>query len=238
MTRGAAATRATLKATLQKRIAVGTVAASVLSVVCILIAANAAALGETRPLELVPPSEQSAGDFAPADWYIKINSSTATDFEIESIIVTPDDQTVSPPIPIVKTIANMSTLDAVMPDEVVAARPGDVIRIATPHVLTLAPGIYAERVTLTVFDDEYDLPVTHQQLRFMDVTETRIRRISADEYSELIEPTTTITDASGKAIVFHVGASGGPPVDLSGPVRFAERVDQAASNAQNGEVMR
>ncbi len=87
-----------------------------------------------------------------------------------------------------------------------AKSQGVQIKFPSPHEKPLEKGVYAQRVEVTVWHAELDVPVVQSTARFFHVTEDGMREIDSTTYSNVIEPLHTITDENGNKEAVYYGS--------------------------------
>jgi len=100
---------------------------------------------------------------------------------------------------------------AVAEEQDAAVEPlgGEKLAVPSPHLLSLAPGFYSERVTVTAWDSLLDEAVVQAALRYFEVTQQGIVAISSGKYSDAVEPASPGLDRFGKAILVQAGTGRG-----------------------------
>lgn len=206
--------RQTVKHVLRRRIwqLVGTCRATarhtpILSV-GLLCVVEAGATPPQPPVKLVDGLANFEEDALLPDLEVELNSDTVRDVEVESVIRLPNEELVSQPGPVGRSILNVLMPAMSQRDDVVVGRRGDVLVIPNPHPLNLASGVYTEMIKITVIDDAMDFPLESIDFRFFEITSRGMRRISSAEYTDLTVSKVLDFDRNGQPGLAFAGVLG------------------------------
>ncbi len=160
-----------------------------------------------RPFITVLPVVASSSA-SPGEVRLLVEADAVEEIDIESVI-----QTESGPITSVET-AGVSVVDpntvfeadrASLPAGHAVAAKGDVVGLGLLHAMSFVPGVYAERVLVTLVVAGHDYPFDVSAYRHFEVTEEGTRPISIEEYSRRTLPLVTLPDGRQ-----YVKGAGGP----------------------------
>jgi hypothetical protein len=146
------------------------------------------------------------GVFSPSAFEIMINVDTVLHVRVSTTLLGPDEQVIDESGPIDIDVDRAS--ESVLNRGAVVAGIGDLVTIDNPHELELAPGLYEQRIGMTVFDESLDSDFLDIHARFIEVTESGLHRLSSAEYGELTQPLVYEVDRDGNPIVTIAGQLG------------------------------
>jgi hypothetical protein len=149
-------------------------------------------------------------------------------------------------IGIASTLESGNREVAVAEEQDAAVEPlgGEELTVPSPHLISLAPGFYSERVTITAWDSLLDEAVVQSALRYFEVTPQGIIAVSSGTYSNAVQPTSLGFDRFGKTILIQAGSGRGivpvlpkvlqfnPP--LEEPVQLPPRDDKDSGTDRVG----
>ncbi len=169
-------------------------------------APNSLAMGTETHFNLVPLDTVYNSFYTP-DIVINLSSPSIQKISVASIIEQ-GDQVLDEAI-----VARGYEVDAIFLSQAkttrqkLEAESHDIqIKFPSPHEMPLKKGVYAQRVQVTVWDSELDIPVVQSSARFFHVTEEGMREIDSTTYSNVIEPLHYIADENGKKEPVYYGS--------------------------------
>jgi hypothetical protein len=151
---------------------------------------------------------------------LRINSTRVSELSIQSVIISATAGTVSaPPLLNVMVAQNADVTEfapadndmmSIDPPEIQIATPGDVVTLASPHLLQLQQGPHVQQITLSVPLPGRPKPLQYTTYRFFDVQADGLHSLTPSDYSRLVSPMELIPRPDGTVIMARIGHLGPP----------------------------